>query len=220
MSVLGSLSPEAMPMSNLIVLTIVLICTASITVLVLYAVGKIRSLEEITRQLMDQQGGAGSSASGGSNVPFNGLQGKPLWDMLAGKSVPEGLNAADIEQFREQYVPVLLKTIRSLFAEGCSDGKFGAARATPKSERLVKTLRFAVSSWLPSQELNSLYNVAYDSARAQSEELNRLRMALEETIATLYGKIKLPVPTGLAGSLLSEARSVETLASDTDAGDV
>jgi len=207
-------------MSNLIVLTIVLICTASITVLVLYAVGKIRSLEEITRQLMDQHGGGtGSAASAGGNVPFNGLQGKPLWDVLAGKSVPEGLNAADIEQFREQYAPVLLKTIRSLFAEGSSDGKFGAARATPKSERLVKTLRFAVSSWLPSQELNSLYNVAYDSARAQSEELNRLRMALEETIAALYGRIKLPVPGGLAANLLSEARAVETIASDTDAGD-
>jgi hypothetical protein len=205
-------------MSNLIVLTIILICTASITVLVLYAVGKIRSLEEITRQLMDQQVG-GSGASAVDNAPFHGLQGKPLWDMLAGKTVPEGLTATDIEQFREQYAPVLLKTIRSLFAEGSSDGKFGAARATPKSERLVKTLRFALSSWLPSQELNSLYNVAYDSARAQSDELNRLRMALEETISTLYSKIKLPVPTGLAGSLLSEARSVETVAADTEAGD-
>lgn len=190
-------------MTTLIILTVVLISSVIIAILVLYAIGKIKSIEEITKNLIDQ-GKDNSEKKKDVSGPFGGLEGKELWDVLTGKKVPEDISATEIENFREQYSAVLSKTIKSIFSDGRNDGKFGSTRSVPKNERLIKTLRVAVSSWIPSHELSSLYNCAYDSARAEGEDLERIRMALDDIIGTLFSKVKLPAPESASDSLLEK----------------
>ncbi len=190
-------------MTTLIILNVVIVSSVIIAVLVLYAIGKIRSIEEVTQRLVSEGKIVGEKNADASG-PFAGLEGKPLWDVLTEKTIPDNINASDIEGFRERYAPVLSKTIKSIFVDGNSDGKFGATRSVPKNERLIKTLRITISSWLPSHELSSLYNSAYDSARAEGEELKRVRMALDDIVGSLYSKVKLPAPVGVSESLLGE----------------
>jgi hypothetical protein len=189
-------------MTTLIILTVVLLSSTVIAILVLYAIGKIRSIEEVTRQLM-ASGASGEAPVVKAKGPFNGLEGKALWDMLSGKTVPEGVKADEIEQFRTQYAPVLLNSIKAAFNEGLNDGKFGQPRGNPKNDRQIKTLRVSINSWLPSHELSSLYNVGYDSARAEGDERARLRMTIVEVVQSLYGKLKIAEAPGLAESLIS-----------------
>lgn len=198
-------------MTTLIILMVVVLSSLVVTVLVLYAIGKISSIEQLTSQLMSQ-GEQSPSKEKLRSGPFNGLQGKALWDMLSEKNVPADGEDSDLEPMREQYTPVLLKTIKSVFSEGVSDGKFGQPRGTPKNERPIKTLRLNITTWMPSQELSSLYNIGYDCVNADRDERARLSKTLEEVIGAIFSKIKTPAPAGLADSLLAE--SVAPLAAD------
>lgn len=194
-------------MTTLIILTFVTISSILASILLLYAIGKIKSIEESTKQ----------SFSSGKQVPengarplgpFNNLEGKALWDMLSGKTIPEGVSQTDLEQYREQYAPVVLKAIKSAFADGENDAKFGQPRAAPKNERLVKTLRLSVNSWLPSHDVSSLYNTGYDSFRAEGDERSRLRMTLGEVAGSLFSRLQLPTPPGLVDSLVAQDKEV------------
>ena len=193
-------------MTTLIILTVVLISSVIIAILVLYAIGKIKSIEEITKNLIDQGKGISEKKKDVSGS-FGGLEGKELWDALTGKKVPDDLGGSEIENYREQYSPVLFKTIKSIFSDGRNDGKFGSTRSVPKNERLIKTLRITVSCWIPSHELSSLYNCAYDSARAEGDDLERIRMALDDIIGALFSKVKLPTPESPSESLLGKSSS-------------
>lgn len=196
-------------MATLIILTVVILSSSAITVLVLYAIGKIRNLEEATNALMAKAPSPNSERKRGAG-PFNGLQGKVLWEILTEKNIPSDVRRSDIDLFREQYAPVLLKTIKTIFSEGASDHKFGKPRSTPKNERPIKTLRHSIDSWLPSHELSILYNTGYDSVSAESHELSRLRATLEEVIGGLYSSIKSKTPAGLADNLMSESTAEPT----------
>jgi hypothetical protein len=183
---------------TLIILTFVTISSILVSISVIYAIGKIKSIEEASNKLIST-GKPGVSQAG----PFHNLEGKPLWDMLSGKTLPDGVNQDDVENYREEYAPVLLKAIKLVFAEGQNDGKFGQPRAAPKNERQVKTLRMSINSWLPSQDISSLYNAGYDSCRADGNESSRLRMTLAEVAGSLFAKLQLPTPPGIVDSLIA-----------------
>ena len=190
-------------MTTLVILTFVTISSILIAILVLYAIGKISSIERATRQMMTP-GEQTAPKSVSSSAPFHGLEGKALWDMLAGKNLPEGVVQGDLESFREQYAPVLLKAIKAAFADGQNDSKFGQPRANPKNDRAIKTLRLSVNSWLPSHEVSSLYNAGYDSIRAEGDERARLRMTVNEVVGSLFAKLQTAAPGGLVDSLIGE----------------
>lgn len=183
---------------TLIILTFASIFSILAFISVIYAIGKINSFEEAGKKLISS-GKPGVRHAG----PFHNLEGKALWDMLSGKTLPDGVHQADVENYREQYAPVVLKAIKLVFAEGQNDGKFGQPRATPKNERLVKTLRISITSWLPSQDISSLYNAGYDSCRADGDESSRLRMTLAEVAGSLFAKLQLPTPPGIVDSLIA-----------------
>jgi len=185
---------------GLIVSTVLVISSVLIMVLVLYAIGKIRDIEGITNRLTGRESEP-AAAKVDPNAPFAGLDGKPLWDMLAGRSVPAGVTAAEIEGFRKKYAPILNKAIKMVYAHGQNDGQCGNSRSTPKNERPVKTLRNTVLAWLPSHEVSGLYNAAYDSARAEGDDLARARMNLEELCSSLFSKLNIAIPSGLLDSL-------------------
>jgi hypothetical protein len=111
---------------------------------------------------------------------------------------------SDLESFREQYAPVLLKAIKATFADGQNDSKFGQPRANPKNDRAIKTLRLSVNSWLPSHDVSSLYNAGYDSIRAEGDERARLRMTVNEVVGSLFAKLQTAAPGGLVDSLIGE----------------
>lgn len=203
-------------MTALIVLNILIIPSILITLLVLYAIGKIRNIEELTNQLM-ARASEPASANVDSNAPFAGLAGKPLWDMLAGRSVPSGLASAEIESFRKSYTPILCKVIKSVCADGQSDGQFGNSRSIPQNEREVKTLRNTVLAWLPSHEVSGLYNAAYDAARAQGDDLARARMSLEGACSSLFSKLNITMPSGFLDSLQSHGGEMEAGSGSIDA---
>ncbi len=202
-------------MTAFIVLTILSISSILITVLVLYAIGKIRNIEELTNQLMARASDP-AVAKVDPNAPFAGLDGKPLWDMLAGRLVPAGVSAAELEGFRKKYAPILNKALNMVYADGQSDGQFGNSRTTPKNERPVKTLRNTVLAWLPSHEVSGLYNAAYDSARAEGDDLARARMSLEELSSSLFSKLNIAMPSGFLNSLLLPSERVEAEAVSED----
>lgn len=189
-------------MTTLIILTFVTMSSILVAILVLYAIGKISSIEQATRQMIppaesqSTKGGVGPGA-------FNGLEGKALWDMLSGKSTLEGVTQGDLEAFKEKYAPVLLKAVKATFTDGQNDGKFGQPRANPKNDRPIKTLRFSLNTWLPSHEVSSLYNAGYDSVRAEGDERARLRLTLEEVVGSLFAKLQMSTPSGLVDSLIS-----------------
>jgi hypothetical protein len=194
-------------MTTLIILTFVTITLILVAILVLYAIGKINSIEQATQQLMtpgDQQ----PAKSGASAGPFNGLEGKPLWDMLSGKTIPDGVAQSELESFREQYAPVLLKAIKAIFADGQNDSKYGQPRGSPKNDRPVKTLRLSINTWLPSHDVSNLYNAGYDSMRAQDEERDRLRLTVSETAGSLFAKLQMATPAGLVDSLIAQGADV------------
>ncbi len=193
-------------MTTLVILSVVVLLSSVVIVLLLYAVGKIRSIEEFTKQFMTQDMQS-DSAGAHKTGPFSGLQGKALWDMLAEKNLPADVSQSDLDTFRTQYNPILLKTIKSVFSEGVSDSKYGQPRGTPKNDRSIKTLRLEITSWLPSQELSSLYNLGYDSVHADHDEQARLRKTFDEVVGSLFSKIKTPAPGGLANSLFADDTS-------------
>ena len=195
-------------MTSLIVLTALVISSILIAVLVLYAIGKIRNIEDITNQLI-AHANEPAAAKVDPNAPFEGLDGKPLWDMLAGRLVPAGVAAAELEGFRKRYAPILTKAIKMVYEDGLSDGQRGDSRSIPKNERPVKTLRDAVLAWLPSHEVSGLYNAAYDSARAQGDDLARVRMSLEEHSISLFSKLNIGIPSKFLDSLQPSSRGAE-----------
>jgi hypothetical protein len=205
-------------MTTLVILTFVTISSILIAILVLYAIGKISSIEQATRQMMTP-GEQPAPKPGASSAPFYGLEGKALWDMLSGKNLPEGVVPSDLESFREQYAPVLLKAIKATFADGQNDSKFGQPRANPKNDRPIKTLRHSVNSWLPSHEVSSLYNAGYDSIRAEGDERARLRMTVTEIVGSLFAKLQTAAPGGLVDSLIGEGSAPVVPADDPVAGD-
>jgi hypothetical protein len=205
-------------MTTLVILTFVTISSILIAILVLYAIGKISSIEQATRQMMTP-GEQPASKPVASSAPFNGLEGKALWDMLSGKNLPEGVVQGDLESFREQYAPVLLKAIKAAFADGQNDSKFGQPRANPKNDRPIKTLRLSINAWLPSHDVSSLYNAGYDSARAEGDERARLRMTVSEVIGSLFAKLQMPTPGGLVDSLIGESAESSLMSDEAASGD-
>ncbi len=192
-----------------IVLSVLVISSIIITVLVLYAIGKIRNIEELMART-DKP----AAVDIDPNASFAGLDGKPLWDMLTGRSVPTGVATAKLEDFRKMYTPVLGKAIKMVCADGLSDGQFGKPRLIPKNVRPVKTLRHTVQAWLPSHEVSGLYNASYDAARAEGDDLARVHMSLEELSNNLFSKLNVDMPSGFFESLQVPAGEVQAITGD------
>jgi hypothetical protein len=115
--------------------------------------------------------------------------------------VPEGMDPSVLVEVRERYETVLQKHIESIFREAVNDGQRGLT-GEPKNTKLITTLRGPVESWLPSAQVNTLYKCGVDSTQLPADQLDAVRLALDEVGQTLYSKALLNLAQPLSASLL------------------
>lgn len=179
------------------VLAFIAIGLLVVLVFIIYLVDRVNAIEKETRQFAQSLNESKEPPSLG---PFAGLSSKKLWDAMTGR-VPEGLDPSLVVEVRERYETVLQKHIESIFQEGVKDGHRGLT-GEPKNTKLITTLRGPVESWLPSAQVNTLYKCGVDSTQLPADQLDTVRMALDEVGQTLYSKALLDLAQPLSVSLL------------------
>lgn len=179
------------------VLAFIAIGLLVVLVFIIYLVDRVNAIEKETRQFARSLNDPKEPVSLG---PFAGLSSKKLWDAMTGR-VPEGMDPSVLVEVRERYETVLQKHIESIFQEGIKDGQRGLT-GDPKNTKLITTLRGPVESWLPSAQVNTLYKCGVDSTQLPADQLEAVRMALDEVGQTLYSKALLNLTQPLSVSLL------------------
>lgn len=199
-------------MFNLLILLTLLAISASIVVLVLYAIDRIKRVEAVAESLARESDEVASEKPKVKG-PFGGYKGKELWDIMTGK-LTDKLSGEEIEEERQRFGAVLEKAVRLAFEDGLSDGAAGNPRQNPRNERMVKTLRGSVMSWLPSREVSTIYTSAYETARATPEDRERLQANLAESINGIFRQADIDVPLALMRMIHQEEGDTSSLAGD------
>ncbi len=119
-----------------------------------------------------------------ADASFGALQGKRLWDGMTGKPV-EGVEPEKIEELKPRYGVILTKHIQELVAEGAEHGKSGSSKIA-SNRRKIKGLRGVVSSWIPQQHADAIYQAGFDSARVTEKNLDAVRKGLEDVCDILF----------------------------------
>ena len=179
------------------VLAFIAIGLLVVLVFIIYLVDRVNAIEKETRQFAQSLHDTKEPPSQG---PFAGLSSKKLWDAMTGR-VPEGMDPSVLVEVRERYEMVLHKHIESIFQEAVKDGQRGLT-GEPKNIKLITTLRGPVESWLPSAQVNTLYKCGVDSTQLPADQLDAVRVALDEVGQTLYSKALLSLAQPLSVSLL------------------
>ena len=166
-------------------------------VFIMYLLDRVNTLEKETRQFAQTLKTQKEAAPTG---PFAGLSSKKLWDAMTGR-VPDGFDARAVDELRSLYEMVLHKHVDAIFQEGVNDGRMGAM-AEPKNTKLINTARGPVESWLPSAQVNTLYKCGLDSVQLPADQLETVRLALDEAGQTLYSKAMVNLAQPLSVSLM------------------
>ncbi len=115
---------------------------------------------------------------------FGTLQGKRLWDGMTGKPV-EGVEPEKIEELKPRYGVILTKHIQELVAEGAEHGQAGSSKIA-SNRRKIRGLRGVVSSWIPQQHADAIYQAGFDSATVTEKNLEAVRKGLEDVCDILF----------------------------------
>jgi hypothetical protein len=166
-------------------------------VCMIYLLDRVNNLEKLTRQFSQSQK---SQKEAVSVLPFAGLSSKKLWDAMTGR-VPDGVDPVLVDELRPLYEMVLHKHVDSTFQDGARDGRVGVL-TEPKNTKLINTSRGPVDSWLPSAQVNTLYQCGVDSTQLPADQLDSVRLALDEAGQTLYGKAMVNLAQPLSLSLM------------------
>jgi hypothetical protein len=183
---------------NLLALAVVAVVLLVVVLLLIYLVGRLNQVEQQTKEAVTQLQSQQAVAQIG---PFGGLSGKSLWDAMSGKAPPEVL-AQQIEAARDNYPAVLQRHIVLAFEEGAADASKGVA-SKPKSPRTVHTVRGKVDSWLPSAQLQAIYQCGADQAQGRSPNDASLQQALELACHELHERAGVPTDTDYVQMLLA-----------------
>jgi hypothetical protein len=119
-----------------------------------------------------------------ADASFGNLQGKRLWDGMTGKPV-EGVEPEKIEELKPRFGVILTKHIQELVAEGAEHGKAGSSKIA-SNRRKIKGLRGVVSSWIPQQHADAIYQAGFDSATVTEKNLESVRKGLEDVCDILF----------------------------------
>lgn len=186
---------------NLLALAVVAVVLLLVVILLIYLVGRLNQVEQQTRDAVAQIQAAPKAVPIG---PFGGLSGKKLWDIMVGKPLPD-VSPEQVEAARENYPAVLYRHIVQTFEEGMADGKKGIT-GNPKNPRPVQTLRGKVDSWLPTTQLQAIYQCAQDVAAGKSPDDGALQQALELACMELHDRAGVPVEQDYVQTLLGPAQ--------------
>tara|TARA_B100000902_G_scaffold368596_1_gene392074 strand:+ start:6423 stop:7010 length:588 start_codon:yes stop_codon:yes gene_type:complete len=178
----------------------------AIIILLLYIIGRMGKLEEVTRSLLQSKNESSKESGSGkvtnTSVDSDDLQGKELWDALTGRN--SDIKAENIDSVRQRYEIILKKHVQTLLQAGYSDSQSGGIKKNPGNSDSINTLRGSVQSWLPSEHCAVLYNSGYELATTdEKSEQDRLRMSIDDSIAALFDQVKLPFPGDFSQGLIS-----------------
>ena len=198
---------------NILALAIIALGMLVVVVLLIYLVGRLNQVEQQTRDAVAQMQTTPKAVSVG---PFGGLSGKKLWDVMVGKPLPD-VSPEQIEAARVSYPAVLYRHIVQTFEEGVADGKKGIT-GNPKNPRSVQTLRGKVDSWLPTAQLQTIYQCAQDVAAGKSPDDPALQQALELACMELHDRCGVPAEQDYVQTLLLPMQSTAPTESPPPAG--
>ncbi|MEY2994043.1 MAG: hypothetical protein RL357_978 [Pseudomonadota bacterium] len=187
---------------DIYVLGMIAIALLVIILLIIYLTARVNDLEKETQSVASRLQET-SHQSATAQGPFAGLSGQTLWEAMCG-SPPQGLDDSRVEEVRQRYEPVLSKHIEALFEEGRVDAQMGAT-ATPKNKRKISVLRGSVESWLPPDACNLIYQCGVDSVERAPEEMEVVRITLDDVCAGLYAKAGLELRQQPSQFMLPEA---------------
>lgn len=198
---------------NILALALVALGLLVVVVLLIYLVGRLNQVEQQTKDAVAQWQSQPKTTPVG---PFGGLSGKKLWDVMIGKPLPD-ISPEQMEAARENYPAVLQRHIVQTFEEGLADGKKGIT-GNPKNPRSVQTLRGKVDSWLPTAQLQTIYQCGTDLAQGKSPGDAGLQQALELACHELHERAGVAADTDYVQMLLGpdtdSAPSTPTAPSD------
>jgi hypothetical protein len=172
---------------NILALALIALGLLVVVVLLIYLVGRLNQVEQQTRDAVAQMQSQPKPVMIG---PFGGLSGKKLWDIMVGKPLPD-VTPEQVEAARENYPSVLHRHIVQTFEEGMADGKKGIT-GNPKNPRPVQTLRGKVDSWLPGNQLQTIYQCAQDVANGKAPDDPAIQQALEVACMELHDRAGVP----------------------------
>ena len=97
----------------------------AIIILLLYIIGRMGKLEEVTRSILQSKNESSTEPTSGNKKTTSenndDLQGKELWDALTGRKTD--IEAKNIESVRQRYEIILKKHIQVLLQSGYSDSQ-------------------------------------------------------------------------------------------------
>jgi hypothetical protein len=163
-----------------ILLAVFVVGLIIILILLIYLVDRVNQIEQETRVL--KKGGGPRPASPGD--PYAGLSGRKLWDAMT-EHPPSGIDAAEWANVRQRFALALQLHIESIFEEGQRDGHRGIS-VEPKNPRVIATPEGNLESWLPPNQVKSVYQCGLECVTAAEDALMGVRASLNEAGKTLY----------------------------------
>ena len=192
-----------------------------LVILTLYLIDKVNHLAQLYEAPKPEMPPL-PEAEPPSDILFEGLEGKKLWDAMNGKSI-EGFDASLIDALRAHYEPILREHITLAFKDGLEDVD-GSESRVPSSERRVTTLRGHIQSWLPPQHLGGIYRAALEFAGSykknpQSQVLERLKQTVDSVTGMLYQRANIPLEVPFSEFLFDLAKEDEVTEEEKAADD-
>ena len=183
-----------------------------VVVLLIYLLGRLNQVEQQTQDVATRLLNTKSPATVG---PFGGLSGKKLWDVVIGKPLPD-VTEEQVQAARDHFPAVLQRQIVLTFEEGVADGKKGIT-GNPKNPRAIQTLRGKVDSWLPTPQLQVIYQCGTDLAQGKAPTDGALQQSLDMACQELHERAGIPADVdyvqmllGLGPEDLASAQNTQT----------
>lgn len=130
---------------------------------------------------------------------FGGLNGKALWDAMAGIPIP-GWTPEKLEPLKLRYEAILQKHVEMLFEDGQLDGREGYSMPV-RCDRVIPTLRGEIESWIPHEYATVVYRCGHDRTTKPEEEFAAIRERIDQAGSALFAATGLP-PHSLANLLM------------------
>lgn len=167
-----------------------------VLILIIYLIDRVNSIETETRKVVSSL----SENTARLALPFMGLSGKKLWDVMTGRGADD-LDAQALADLRQRYPVILTKHAEALYQEGYKDG-FRGAPGEPKNTQHVTVGKGTVESWMPTAQANTLYQCGLNASQTPEAEWGPIRISMDEAGQFLWRKAQLEATSPLSEWLM------------------
>lgn len=168
-----------------------------VLILVIYLVDRVNSIETETRKVVTTLNENAAKMA----TPSMGLSGKKLWDAMTGRST-EGLDPQALDDLRSRYPVILSKHAEALYKDGFKDGILGTQPGDPKNTKEIVMAKGTVESWIPTAQVNALYQCGLSASQTPEAEWGPIRASMDEAGEFLWSKAQLEATSPLSEWLM------------------